>query len=62
MKQKKGKHQPIWVSGDAPMPAGCECSQLSLFLSLASVRSCWLDFVGSQDYSDYSWKGPGEII
>lgn len=38
VKQEKGEHHPVWVPGDAPMPAGSECSQLLLFLSLASIR------------------------
>lgn len=38
LKQEKGEHQPVWVPGDATMPAGSECSQLSLFHSLASMR------------------------
>lgn len=60
VKQEKDEHQPVWVSGAAPMPECSEFSQLPLFLSLTFMKLWWLDFMGSQDYS--GWKWPHEII
>lgn len=38
VKQEKEEHQPVWVSGAAPVPEGSKFSQLLLFLSLSFIK------------------------